>query len=229
MNTTDLTKDPRALASIVNAFARAGVWDEALFRHMSRVARMTEPKALSVNDCAALVGAFSKAQTRAGARLRDGALFRRLSLTVQAKEPSAFTPRAVSNILSSFARAGVWDRVLFKRITRIALNLTDGEERIPFRGFKAQELASMAWAVAKAFGSNHKEVAWVCMSGGHNITQSFFSVVADEVRRRGWSEFKNREAATLLWALGPSPPPKKEKDMEYLDLTAHEKAQSEHH
>ena len=114
MTCKQLSEDPRALANIVNAFARAGnfasfwmhiciwnsqnlghlhcpnstswsfwprgwpfwetftllfksgVWDEALFRHMSRAARMTDPRAISVNDCAALVGSFAKAQTRAG-------------------------------------------------------------------------------------------------------------------------------------------------------------------
>jgi len=133
-----LSKDPRALANIVNAFARAGVWDEELFRHTSRAARITDPSTISVNDCAALVGSFAKAQTRQGARLRDGALFRRMSLTVQAKKPESFTARAATNILSSFARAGVWDLLLFARITRIALNLQGVNSSQPLSAFKNQ-------------------------------------------------------------------------------------------
>jgi hypothetical protein len=47
----------------------------------------------------------------------------RMSLIAQAQKPEAFSARAVSNIVSSFARAGIWDTMLFKKITRVAVSL----------------------------------------------------------------------------------------------------------
>ena len=49
------------------------------------------------------------------------ALVHRMSLIVQAQKSGAFSARAVSNIVSSFARAGIWDTMLFKKITRVAV------------------------------------------------------------------------------------------------------------
>ena len=102
-----LAAQPQLVATIVNAFVKARVWDEQLFRFLSRAARLSSPTNILPSDCAALVGSFAKAQTRDGAALRDGALFRRMSLVIQRSPPQSFTPRAVANIASSFARAGI--------------------------------------------------------------------------------------------------------------------------
>ena len=58
------------MATIVNAFVKARVWDEQLFRFLSRAARLSSPANILPSDCAALVGSFAKAQTRDGAALR---------------------------------------------------------------------------------------------------------------------------------------------------------------
>lgn len=65
----------------------------------------------------------------------------------------------------------------------------------------------MGWAVAKAFVIE-KEYASMSMSGETDVVgpngESFFAVMAKEVLRRGWSELKSQEAATILWSLAVS-------------------------
>ena len=205
-----LAAEPRAVANIVNAFAKAQIWDEELFRRLSRAARMAQPRRLSVTDCAVIVASFAKAQSRDGARLRDGALFRRMSLIVQSRRVEDFSARSVANIAAAFAHAGVWDRALFGRMARTAMRL--GRPPLPFAppsaapsplaNFKHQELASIAWAVAKA-GVEGAE------SGGaernreqaQSRDRAFFSLLAQELTSRGISGFKPQELSNLLWAL----------------------------
>jgi len=120
LDVQQLSRKPQLVANIVNAFVKARVWDEELFRFLSRAARNSSANTMLPTDCAALVGSFAKAQSRDGAALKDGALFRRMSLIIQKSPPHSFTPRAVANIASSFARAGINDAPLLAYMARLA-------------------------------------------------------------------------------------------------------------
>ena len=217
-----LAKEPQVVANIVNAFAKAGVWDEELFRFLSRTARQTSATSMQPSDCGAVVGSFAKAQSRQGARLKDGALFRRMSLIVQQSQPSRFTPRAVANIASGFAHADIHDSRLLQRMARLACGLEpagwlDGFGEHALRAFKTQELASLSWALAKSanslsglsasslpLGLQHGGGGGVGRGeggGGGDAYEFYFRHLAEHLQRRGLSAFKAQEVSTLLWSV----------------------------
>ena len=74
----------RQLAALVNAFARARVWDQALFHRVSQSVRALRPHQVPAQDIAAIVNAFARASTRQNSTFRDGALFLHMSRIAQA-------------------------------------------------------------------------------------------------------------------------------------------------
>jgi hypothetical protein len=54
----------RNVASIVNAFARAGIWDERIFKRMSASLRRMPKDGIELRDIARIVHAFSLAQVK---------------------------------------------------------------------------------------------------------------------------------------------------------------------
>jgi hypothetical protein len=228
-NVSQLAQEPRTLANIVNAFAKARVWDEDLFRFLSRAARLTSATTMLPSDCGALVGSFAKAQSREGARLKDGALFRRMSLIIQQSPAESFTPRAIANIASGYAHAGINDARLLQRIARLAcgveaasfndrgLGFVDADS---LGAFKTQELASLSWALARCsntlgYSANGPPVLLQLQqqaaedslgTKGGDDYQFYFRRLAAHVQRRGLASFKAQELSTLLWSFATAAP-----------------------
>ena len=107
----------RHIANILNSFARSRVWDETLFRRLSTVVRTMQPVATPAKDIAYIVNAYSQATTRIGSRLRDTSLFLHMARIALLKNDDELTARNVAEIVNAFARGGVWDERLFKRMS----------------------------------------------------------------------------------------------------------------
>ncbi|EKX40980.1 hypothetical protein GUITHDRAFT_142377 [Guillardia theta CCMP2712] len=220
----DLVKEPRAVANLVNAFAKAGIWDEDLFRLCSRVVRSADPKGMHVNDCAAIVSSFAKAQAREGATLRDGALFRRMSLIVQvrreksavnASSADSFSPRSMANILSAFARAGIFDQKLFMRVAKLACGIsTPSFSRDPLDAFKTQEMTSLAWALAKSADSRQgfedsnlpvvQQYERERRGAADLSIRTFFDILSQHLRVRKRRRWRRRWESSWLFRMAES-------------------------
>jgi hypothetical protein len=85
----ELAQEPRLLANIVNAFAKARVWDEELFRYLSRAARLTAAAHMLPSDCGALVGEL---RFEMGYAACEGFLKLRQSPSVSARVPLSVYP-----------------------------------------------------------------------------------------------------------------------------------------
>ena len=93
--------DVQAVSVIVNGFARAGLRDEAVFRHMSVVAlRLIETNRadFGAQAISVIANAFVKV------RISDHVLFTRLAETCEHVPHSDFTPQAIANIMNAYAR-----------------------------------------------------------------------------------------------------------------------------
>ena len=71
------------ISALAQAYTRAGIWDERLFRTVSAAARRLDKRSIEPRAIASLVSAFSQVETREGSRLRDGALFIHMSSIVK--------------------------------------------------------------------------------------------------------------------------------------------------
>jgi hypothetical protein len=112
------------IAVIADSFAKAEVWDEKLFRHLSVSARVLPWESLDLKDAALICGALSCAETRAGSKLRDGAIFRHVSSVLTSSElPCAgCCSRPIAEILNAFTRSAARPRppLLLLRAARTA-------------------------------------------------------------------------------------------------------------
>jgi hypothetical protein len=222
LDAAQLALDPRLVSNIVNAFAKARVWDEELFRLLSRAARLTSAAQMQPSECGALVGSFAKAQRRQGARIKDGALFRRMSLIIQGCRADQFTPRSIANIASGYAHAGILDARLLQRIARLALGLDHDSPGAPAAAagggtaaaaviaqrslaeFKPQELTSLSWSLAKYASSQQQQqqqrgAQTGDIEDGGDI-QLYFRHLAAHLQLTTLSGFKAQEMSTLLWS-----------------------------
>eukprot|EP00281_Chroomonas_sp_CCMP1168_P018610 CAMPEP_0206223258 /NCGR_PEP_ID=MMETSP0047_2-20121206/6392_1 /ASSEMBLY_ACC=CAM_ASM_000192 /TAXON_ID=195065 /ORGANISM="Chroomonas mesostigmatica_cf, Strain CCMP1168" /LENGTH=152 /DNA_ID=CAMNT_0053646127 /DNA_START=18 /DNA_END=473 /DNA_ORIENTATION=- len=117
----------RHAADILNSFARCGVWDEALFRRLSSIMRTACPENTPAKDIAVIVNAYSQATTRLGSTFRDTSLFLHMARLSLLKTDDELSPRVVASIVNAFARVGVWDERIFKRMSLAIRNKRPGE------------------------------------------------------------------------------------------------------
>ena len=165
------TATTRHIANILNAFARSRVWDEALFRRLSMIVRTMQPVATPAKDIAYIVNAYSQvlldtsismicleirqdseyldtshisqATTRVGSTLRDTSLFLHMARLALLKSDSELTARNVASIVNAFARAGVWDERIFKK-------MSSSLRRMPKESVEMRDIARIVHAFSLA-------------------------------------------------------------------------------
>jgi hypothetical protein len=110
------TLDARAIALILNAFAKANMRNETLFHMMAQIVlRLGDlHESLEGQNIGLILNAFSKA------KISHPELFASLSITVQALDQCQIDVQALSNIVNAFANMGIHDTALFKRMSLIA-------------------------------------------------------------------------------------------------------------
>jgi hypothetical protein len=109
--------DVQIISSLLNAFARAGIQDAAIFRRLSVAVQQT-PEHLLSPQCLAIV-----ANSHAKVKLRDMQLLKFVSRSARALPASSFSAQNSANIVNAFSKLLVADAALFRHMMNAVLLL----------------------------------------------------------------------------------------------------------
>jgi len=156
--------DVQAVSVIVNGFARAGLRDEALFRHMSAVAlRLIETKRsdFGAQAISVIANAFVKVH------VTDEMLFTRLAYACEHVAFSDFTPQAIANIMNAYARHDNLDnQALFAFLSKVS------RQSVPSQ-WESRHLALVVNALAKVGYKDDGLLKWIAEAALARPTSSF--------------------------------------------------------
>lgn len=126
----------QALANIVNAFANAGIQDEALFSRMSAMTQEMPEDAYDTHAISNIVNAYARHGTR------DDKLLGFLSKIAQKLPSSTYSVQSVSNCINGYAKLGCCDTSLLRFLSQTAL-------QFPAKSFTAQDVACIVYGCSK--------------------------------------------------------------------------------
>ena len=156
--------DVQAVSVIVNGFARAGLRDVALFRHMSAVAlRLIETKRsdFGAQAISVIANAFVKVH------ITDEMLFTRLAYACEHVAFSDFTPQAIANIMNAYARHDNLDnKALFAFLSKVS------RQSVPSQ-WESRHLALVVNALAKVDYKDDGLLKWIAEAALARPTSSF--------------------------------------------------------
>ena len=193
--------DVQAVSVIVNGFARAGLRDEAVFRHMSVVAlRLIETNRadFGAQAISVIANAFVKV------RISDHVLFTRLAETCEHVPHSDFTPQAIANIMNAYARHDNLDcKALFAFLSKVS------QQSMPSL-WLSRHLALVVNALAKLDYRDDALLKWIAEAALARPTSSFdvqaISNILNGYGKLYGSAMDRRLLAHMAAALGEMPP-----------------------
>ena len=129
----------QSVALIVNAYAKLGIKDARLFRHLSKVAQQMGSRNFELPckplHVAQVCNAFAKAN------VHDEKLFRRMSELVKEQSASDFDSRIIGTILNAYAHHRIRDLELVAVLSSVA-------RAMPAASFDAQAIGNIFHALA---------------------------------------------------------------------------------
>jgi len=129
----------QSVALIVNAYAKLGIKDAALFERLSKVAQQMGSRNFEIAckplHVAQVCNAFAKAN------IYDEALFRHMSVVVQKLSAADFDSRYIGIIFNAYAQLSIRDLPLVERLSSVARSL-------PSSSFDAQAIGNIFHALA---------------------------------------------------------------------------------
>jgi len=133
------TFSSQSVALMVNAYAKLGIKDPALFDRLSKVAQQMGSRNFELPckplHVAQVCNAFAKAH------IYDEALFRRMTELLQEQPASEFDSRLIGIILNAYAQLRIRDMDMLKRLSLVSRSM-------PSSSFDAQAIGNIFHALA---------------------------------------------------------------------------------